>query len=500
MMPPRKQKKVARILQQLVVPTITDEEDGSASQQPSPISRVETPCSSVVGASLLLLSDASPSIVAPRTEDLPGPPQSTDSPLATPQASSQPASQPASELPTKRKSKGRGKKSTPSLDIDPSPGRSQLSTTEVAPQGLLEQQATVEVGVPVPLPAPTHDDEDVPVSAPTRDDEDVPESAPTRDDEDVPVSHTEEKLVDWFRDNVLLYDKRHVEYKNRSMRDRLVREIATEIGRTESYVLHWMRGMRTMFVKLRKRCGKSGQASSAMTSRQLWTLRSFSFLDSHLRVQSSSMTLGMVNIFYIFLQFYIEQFPDAFSDHCINACFLLVCLFQKKKPTASASATVTGTASSSASVNISATDAVGAELSSDEDESVPPTIPSLPGDEDVEDPPASTVKPPKKRVRMTPADRMLEEYMSRVLHQAPVLPPPAPTDEKAIFGQYLCAEMQKMTDDQFNTFQQTMMPMLIQFRQQRNPVVSHPLQTSFQQQPQQAPILTDSLTELFNLS
>jgi len=250
-MPPRKQKKASRILQHLVAPAISDEEDGSASQQPSPIPRVETPSSAVVGASLLLLSDASPSIVAPRTEDLPGPPQSTDSPLPTTQASSQPASQPASELPTKRKGKGRGKKSTPSLDIDPSPGRSQLSTTEVPPQGLLEQPATVEGRVPVPLPAPT------------------------RDDEDVPVSQTEEMLVDWFRDNVLLYDKRHVEYKNRSMRDRLVREIATKIGRTESYVLHWMRGMRTMYVKLRKRCGKSGQASSAMTSRQLWTLRSF---------------------------------------------------------------------------------------------------------------------------------------------------------------------------------------------------------------------------------
>ena len=54
-------------------------------------------------------------------------------------------------------------------------------------------------------------------------------------------------------------------------------------------------------------------------------------------------------------------------------------------------------------------------------------------------------------------------------------------------GQYLCAEMQKMTDDQFTTFQQTTLPMLIQFRQQRNPVVSHPLQTSFQQQPQPQP-------------
>ena len=122
-------------------------------------------------------------------------------------------------------------------------------------------------------------------------------------------------LVDWFRDNVLLYDKRHVDYKNRSKRDHLVREIAGKISRTESFVLHWMRGMRTMYVKLRKRCGKSGQATSAMTTRQSWTLRSFNFLDSHLRVQSSSMTLGMVIIFYIFLRFYIEQFHDAFSHH-----------------------------------------------------------------------------------------------------------------------------------------------------------------------------------------
>ena len=120
-MPPRKQKKMSRILQQLVVPAISDEEDGSASQQPSPIPRVETPSSAVVGASLLLLSDASPSIVAPRTEDLPGPPQSTDSPLPTPQASSQPASQPAS-FPPSGKARGEGRSRPPPWTSTPVQG------------------------------------------------------------------------------------------------------------------------------------------------------------------------------------------------------------------------------------------------------------------------------------------------------------------------------------------------------------------------------------------
>ena len=114
-MPPRKQKKVSRILQHLVAPAVSDEEDGSASQQPSPIPRDEAPSSAVVGASLLLLSEAQPSIVAPRTKDLPA--RTTSISRFSPAYPS--SKQPASELPTKRKGKGRGKKSTPSLDIDP---------------------------------------------------------------------------------------------------------------------------------------------------------------------------------------------------------------------------------------------------------------------------------------------------------------------------------------------------------------------------------------------
>ena len=133
----KKQAKSARLLKQLVAPAdFIDEEDGSTRQQPSPMPRDEGLSNAVVGASLLLLSDADTSNVGPRTEALPGPPQFLQSPLPSPQTSSQPASQPASQLSSKQKGKGRGKKTMPSLAIDPVPGRSLLSTTEVPPQGL----------------------------------------------------------------------------------------------------------------------------------------------------------------------------------------------------------------------------------------------------------------------------------------------------------------------------------------------------------------------------
>ena len=140
----------------------------------------------------------------------------------------------------------------------------------------------------------------------------------------------------------------------------------------------------------------------------------------------------------------------------MHLCLFFACLLVAEEETLRL-CPATGRSSASMTANVSAKDATvaGAELSSKEDDSVPPTIPSPPCEQDVPDVPdlpASTGKP-KKRVRTTPADRMLEEYMNRVLHQAPVLPPPPPpTDEKGIYGQYICAEMQKMTDNQFTTF------------------------------------------------
>ena len=76
---------------------------------------------------------------------------------------------------------------TPSLAIDLVPGRNLLSTTEV-PQGLQDRQPTLEIPVPV------------------------------SDDDDVTslTSQSEDQLLDCFCDNMLLYDKRHIDYKNRA--------------------------------------------------------------------------------------------------------------------------------------------------------------------------------------------------------------------------------------------------------------------------------------------
>ena len=114
----------------------------------------------------------------------------------------------------------------------------------------------------------------------------------------MPVLSTEieEQLVDWFRDNALLYDKWSPDYKNRMKRESLVAEMGIKLRLSESFVSHWLHAMRTQFGKLRKQ-GKSGQMTELFTTRQQGTLRSFSFLDVQQRVQSSSLMLGMVSIF-----------------------------------------------------------------------------------------------------------------------------------------------------------------------------------------------------------
>ena len=105
----------------------------------------------------------------------------------------------------------------------------------------------------------------------------------------------EDRLVDWFRDRPFFYNQRDPEFKNRQKKDRLLAEVGAELGLSGPDVGHWFKSMRNVYGKW-LRHGKSGQADESLTPRQQWTLKSFKFLDEHMRVQSSSLTLGRVSI------------------------------------------------------------------------------------------------------------------------------------------------------------------------------------------------------------
>ena len=285
----------------------------------------EVPRSAVVqdDASPLLYDQAEEddaSIVVIQQQD-PTPSQHDTSPL--------PSTQTATQRGRKKKGKGtgkgrgRGKDPETSSAMNPQPGRSLITTAEME-EGPGPQQATKEAALPSP-PQETQETQETPA---------YPSTSAAGQVIHLFTRDQEEQLVEWFRDHSLFYDKTCPDYKNTQKKERLVMDISNRLGLSVASVLHWKTSMRTQYGKVKNKRSKSGQATQPPTPRQQWTLRSFSFLDSHLRVQSQSLTLGMVSNFSNSI--YISQFTFICHSHAficyINPCFTLVSVLQATGP------------------------------------------------------------------------------------------------------------------------------------------------------------------------
>jgi len=248
----------------------------------------EVPCSVVVeeaaSSPLPEQPDDASIVVIPHPD--PTPSQLDSSPLPSTQTDSQRARKATTKGKGRGKGRGRGKAPETSSANDPEPGRN-ITTAEME-EGLGPQHATMEASTPQQNPANPSRPQDTPAYPSTSVAGQVIHLF-TRDQED--------QLVDWFRDNSLFYDKTCPDYKNSQKKERLVSDISNRLGLSVASVLHWKTSMRTQYGKVKNKRSKSGQATQPPTPRQQWTLRSFSFLDSHLRVQSQSLTLGMVSLF-----------------------------------------------------------------------------------------------------------------------------------------------------------------------------------------------------------
>ena len=87
-------------------------------------------------------------------------------------------------------------------------------------------------------------------------------------------------LVNWFHDRPLFYKQHDPEFKNRQKKDWLLAVVGAELGLSGRDVSHWFKSMRNVYEKW-LRHWKSEQADKSVTLRQLWTLKSFKFLDEH---------------------------------------------------------------------------------------------------------------------------------------------------------------------------------------------------------------------------
>ena len=99
----------------------------------------------------------------------------------------------------------------------------------------------------------------------------------------------EQRLAYWYRDNPLFYDRTHIEFKDRDMKQRLLEEmVATlEAPQTAVQLKTWMESMRTAYGKLRKG-PQPGSAKRALTYKDKWILDNFNFLSPHIRAVTPS--------------------------------------------------------------------------------------------------------------------------------------------------------------------------------------------------------------------
>ena len=98
-----------------------------------------------------------------------------------------------------------------------------------------------------------------------------------------PVQFTaeqEQKIVDFLHDNEILYNKRLMDYKDRSKREALWDKFCEESNLNKDACQKWFQSQRTLFGKVTHL--KSSQGEQQLTERQKWTRDNFDFLRDHI--------------------------------------------------------------------------------------------------------------------------------------------------------------------------------------------------------------------------
>nr|XP_006812997.1 PREDICTED: uncharacterized protein LOC102800831 [Saccoglossus kowalevskii] len=128
--------------------------------------------------------------------------------------------------------------------------------------------------------------EDNPNVAPREDPkppEDPSEEGPTtakrekkqRKDCKIQDREVEDSLVEFFRENELLWNSQKTEYRNKAKRQRVLKAKATELGIDVDHLWTWFKSLRDMFTRLDKK--KSGDGQQQLTERETWIKAKFGF-------------------------------------------------------------------------------------------------------------------------------------------------------------------------------------------------------------------------------
>ena len=107
-------------------------------------------------------------------------------------------------------------------------------------------------------------------------------------------------LVNWIRDNPIIYDKGLSNYKKKVDKREMWAKKAAEVGVTVKQLLTWYESNRTRYGKLIKT--KSGQGQQRMTQRQEWVVKSFDFLKAHIYRQPSRAACAVSKFIFLKLK------------------------------------------------------------------------------------------------------------------------------------------------------------------------------------------------------
>uniref|UniRef100_UPI00358F4212 transcriptional regulator ATRX homolog n=1 Tax=Myxine glutinosa TaxID=7769 RepID=UPI00358F4212 len=150
---------------------------------------------------------------------------------------------------------------------------------------------------------PVHEDEQE--DQPSMEPEQVPDTQPEQDhdpdgeDENEDESPALQCIVEFYEAHPYFYNLRHEKYRNTKLKEAELAELAKEIKWTVEKIKRRFKNLRSAYGKLKNRAGssgKSGQASSKLTSLQQWKLRNLAFLDEVIQPRTQGQELGRVAV------------------------------------------------------------------------------------------------------------------------------------------------------------------------------------------------------------
>ena len=107
----------------------------------------------------------------------------------------------------------------------------------------------------------------------------------------------EEVMLDFLRDNPILWDIKKMDYRNKQKKDKLWDDQARAMGKTPDHLQGWFKSLRDTNTRLDKK--KTGDGAPDLTERDAWILANFVFLKQVVRYRPEPVKSVSINKYFI---------------------------------------------------------------------------------------------------------------------------------------------------------------------------------------------------------